>query len=265
MFDFFKSKEKVAEKKEAPKVVINKLTAVSEKHNRKYRDYAREGYQENAIVHRCIQLIANSASAVKLCLYSGDQKLDNHELLSLLARPNPLQSGVEFFVSLYSYLMISGNTYLQRDTETARAPTEMYLLRPDRMRVRNGETVIPEAYEYVIDGVVVKTYPVDQLTASGQVKHIKLWNPLDDSYGLSPILASAYNIDQHNMAALHNVSLLKNGCTPSGMLKFQPTDETGASASLTDEQRARLLEDLEFRFQGSNNSGRPMLLEGNFD
>jgi hypothetical protein len=63
---------------------------------------------------------------------------------------------------------------------------------------------------------------------------------------------------------MHNVALLKNGCTPSGMLKFEPTDETGMSTQLTDDQRARLLEDLEFRFQGTHNSGRPMLLEGNF-
>tara|TARA_R100000458_G_scaffold57206_1_gene63046 strand:- start:2526 stop:3857 length:1332 start_codon:yes stop_codon:yes gene_type:complete len=262
MFDFWKSKK--IERKDAPKVVINKLTAVQEKGNRRYKDYAKEGYQENAIVHRCIQLIANSASAVKLCLYQGEDKLEEHELITLLNRPNPLQSGVEFWVSLYSYLMISGNAYLQRDTETFRPPTELYLLRPDRMRVKAGETIIPSAYEYILDGTVVRSYPVDPVTANGQVKHIKLWNPLDDNYGLSPLMAGAYNIDQHNMAGLHNVSLLKNGCTPSGMLKFEPTDETGASASLTDEQRTRLLEDLEFRFQGSNNSGRPMLLEGNF-
>tara|TARA_R100000664_G_C2750004_1_gene137348 strand:- start:637 stop:2181 length:1545 start_codon:yes stop_codon:yes gene_type:complete len=48
------------------------------------------------------------------------------------------------------------------------------------------------------------------------------------------------------------------------MLKFEPTDETGMSTQLTDEQRARLLEDLEFRFMGTANTGRPMLLEGNF-
>ena len=125
--------------------------------------------------------------------------------------------------------------------------------------------MIPDYYCYVVDGQTVNEYKVDQYTGQSQLKQIKLWNPLDDFYGCSPILASAYNIDQHNLAGLHNVALLKNGCTPSGMLKFEPKDETGMSATLTDDQRARLLEDLEQRFQGSNNSGRPMLLEGNFD
>ena len=265
LFDrFFKQEEKPTEKKEAPKVMFNKLNAYSSKTNRRYKDYAKDGYQENAIVHRCIQLISNSASAVKIDVFSGDTKLDNHELISLLQRPNPLQSGVEYFSSLYSYLLISGNSYLLRDTEGFTPPRELYLLRPDRIEIKANESIIPESYNYVIDGVTRNVYRVDPTTGQGQIKQIKLWSPLDDFYGLSPIMASAYNIDQHNLAGMHNVALLKNGCTPSGMLKFEPTDETGMSTQLTDDQRARLLEDLEFRFQGTHNSGRPMLLEGNF-
>ncbi|MGI9572273.1 MAG: phage portal protein [Candidatus Actinomarinaceae bacterium] len=245
--------------------MINKMSPYSAHTNKDYKALAKEGYQDNAIVHRCVQLISNSASAVELCVYQGDEKLDSHPLLTLLNRPNPLQSGVEFFQSLYSYLMISGNSYILRDTDTLKSPNELYLLRPDRIKIKSNTSMIPESYCYIIDGVTLTEYQVDATSGFGQIKQIKLWSPLDDFYGLSPLRASAYNIDQHNLAGLHNVALLKNGCTPSGMLKFQPTDETGLSTSLTDEQRARLLEDLEGRFQGSHNSGRPMLLEGNFE
>ena len=265
LFDkFFKKENEPTQRKEAPKVMFNKLNAYSSKTNRRYKDYAKDGYQENAIVHRCIQLISNSASAVKIDVFDDDTKLDNHELISLLDRPNPLQSGVEYFASLYSFLLISGNSYLLRDTENFTPPRELYLLRPDRVEIDAGESMIPQSYRYVLEGRTVAKYPVDPKTGGAQVKQIKLWSPLDDFYGLSPIMASAYNIDQHNLAGMHNVALLKNGCTPSGMLKFEPTDETGMSTQLTDDQRARLLEDLEFRFQGTHNSGRPMLLEGNF-
>jgi|TARA_R100001463_G_scaffold55856_3_gene107668 HK97 family phage portal protein len=263
IFDkFFKGS---IQKKESPTVMINRLEAYMGKSTRKYKEYAKEGYQDNAIVHRCVKLISDSASAVKIKVFDGDIELENHELISLLARPNPLQSGGEYFASLYSYLLISGNSYLLRDTENDTPPRELYLLRPDRIKIKSSSSMIPDYYCYVVDGQIVKEYPVDQDTGRSQLKQIKLWNPLDDFYGLSPILASAYNIDQHNLAGLHNVALLKNGCTPSGMLKFEPKDETGMSATLTDDQRARLLEDLEMRFQGSSNSGRPMLLEGNFE
>tara|TARA_R100001440_G_scaffold64218_2_gene84616 strand:+ start:2097 stop:4313 length:2217 start_codon:yes stop_codon:yes gene_type:complete len=264
LFDRFKKQTEQIQRKEAPRVLFNKVQAYQGTNNRKYKDYAKEGYQENAIVYKCVSMIANNASAVKIKVFAGDNELDSHPLISLLERPNPLQSGVEYFHSLISYLLISGNSYMIKDKETT-APTELYLLRPDRIHIKTGTSMIPEAYQYKLDNKVVNSYEVNPLTGYSQVKHIKLWNPLHDFLGLSPIVASAYNIDQHNLAGLHNVGLLKNGCTPSAMLKFQPTDETGASATLTDDQRAMLLQDLETRFSSSTNAGRPMLLEGDFD
>tara|TARA_B100001063_G_scaffold8151_1_gene6318 strand:- start:4521 stop:6674 length:2154 start_codon:yes stop_codon:yes gene_type:complete len=264
LFDRFKKQTEQIQRKEAPKVLINKINAYQSKTNRKYKQFADDGYQQNSIAYRSINLIANNVSATSFKVFSGDQELQNHELISLLKRPNPLQSGVEYFHSMVSYLLISGNSYMLKDKEFG-SPKELYLLRPDRVEIKAESSMIPSKYCYKIDGKIVNEYPVDNLTGASQLKHIKLWNPLDDFYGLSPIVAGAYNIDQHNLAGLHNVGLLKNGCTPSAMLKFQPKDETGMSATLTDDQRAMILEDLEFRFRGSNNSGRPMLLEGDFE
>ena len=264
LFDRFTKKNEQIEKKEAPTVMINKINAYQSKTTRRYREFAKDGYQENSITYRCINLIAVNASATKIDVFSGDNLLDNHELVSLLNRPNPLQSGVEYFHSMISYLLIAGNSYMLRDKEIG-IPKELYLLRPDRIEIRADSSMIPFAYRYKVDNKLINEYKVDAVSGSSQIKHVKLWNPLDDYYGLSPIVAGAYNIDQHNLAGLHNVGLLKNGCTPSAMLKFQPKDETGMSATLTDDQRARILDDLEFRFRGSNNSGRPMLLEGDFD
>ena len=264
LFDRFRKQTEQMQTKEAPRVMFNKIQAYQGKNTRKYKDYAKEGYQENAIVYKCVSMIANNASAVKIKVFAGDNELDSHPLISLLQRPNPLQSGVEYFHSLISYLLISGNSYMIKDKDIS-APTELYLLRPDRIHIKTGTSMIPEAYQYKIDNKVISQYEVNPLTGYSQLKHIKLWNPLDDFYGLSPIVAGAYNIDQHNMAGLHNVALLKNGCTPSAMLKFQPKDETGMSATLTDDQRAMLLQDLETRFSSSTNAGRPMLLEGDFD
>ena len=264
LFDRFKKQNEQIHKKEAPKVLINKINAYGGKSTRRYKEFSQDGYLENSIAYRSINLIANNASATKIKVFSGDNELDNHELISLLNRPNPLQSGKEYFHSMISYLLISGNSYMLKDKEFG-IPKELYLLRPDRIIIKSSSSVIPDNYCYKVDNKTIAEYPVDKLTGYSQLKHIKLWNPLDDFYGASPIQTAAYNIDQHNLAGLHNVGLLKNGCTPSAMLKFQPKDETGMSATLTDEQRAMILEDLEFRFRGSNNSGRPMLLEGDFE
>ena len=132
LFDRFKSKKvEKMQRKEAPQVLINKIDAYAGKVNRRYKEYAKDGYQENSITYRCINLIANNVSACQMKVFAGDKELDNHELISLLARPNPLQSGKEYFYSMVSYLLISGNTYMLRDKEFGK-PKELYLLRPDR-------------------------------------------------------------------------------------------------------------------------------------
>jgi HK97 family phage portal protein len=196
---------------------------------------------------------------------TGDTVLDETPLHNLLDRPNPLQSYSEFFNSLYSYLLLSGNSYILKVGPENQPPQELHLLRPDRIVIKGGNKYIPERYDYMINGRVEESYPVDQENGSSEIKHIKLWNPLDDYYGCSPIGAAAVEIDQHNLASKHNVNLLNNGARPSGAVVFKPKDDQGFSVNLTESQRQQLLTDLNNRFSGTSNAGRPLLLEGDFD
>jgi hypothetical protein len=97
------------------------------------------------------------------------------------------------------------------------------------------------------------------------VKHTKLWNPLDDHYGCSPLSAAAVEVDQHNLSSKHNINLLNNGARPSGAVVFKPKDDSGLQVNLSEAQRQQLLTDINNRFSGTQNSGRPLLLEGDFD
>ena len=263
MFDFITNRFRRLERKEAPLVMYQSGNQLMEK-TYDYKKIAKEGYQENAIVFRCVNEIAHGASAVDLCVYQGDVKLDSHPLISLLQRPNPQFAGNEYFQALYSFLLLSGNSYAVYSLVNGQ-PRELHLLRPDRVKIEPGKTHIPKAFEYIIDGRVVNRYDVDSETGMSDVKHFKMWNPLNDYYGLSPIQAASFDIDQHNMAAKHNLSLLMNGARPSGAVIFKPKDESGMSLQLSDSQRQQLMSDLNMRFSGSHNAGRPMLLEGDFD
>lgn len=248
--------------KQAPIVVMSGIGGKARKD--KYEDYAREGYKENAVVYRCVNEIANGAAAVKFNAYYDKEKVENHPILRLLSRPNPRKAGVEYFQALYAYILLSGNSYGVRVGPNNQPPRELYLLRPDRVRIVQGNTEIPKAYEYIINGQVRQTYPVEQ-DGSSEIKHFLLWNPLDDFYGLSPLNAAALDVDQHNLSAQHNVGLLMNGARPSGALIFKPKDETGMTIQLTESQRQQLVSDMENRFTGTKNVARPLLLEGDFD
>jgi len=249
--------------KEAPTVTMNVNTPYHYRRDN-YEAYADEGYRKNAIVYRCVNEIANGAASIPFRLFQGDNELDEHPLMSLLKRPNPRQAGVEYFQALYSYLLLSGNSYPLR-SEVNGEIKELYLLRPDRMRIVPSNTAIPKSYEYVLNGKVAEVYDADPMTGESQVKHIKLYNPLDDFMGLSPLMAAAADIDQHNMIAKHNLSLLNNGARPSGAIVFNPSDDRGVPIQLSDMQRDQLRDDLEARFSGPDNAGRPILLEGDFD
>ncbi len=251
------------ERKEAPQIHISGPTYSGTKKDN-FRSFAQEGYKENAIVYRCVNEIANGAASIPFCVYQDDIKLEAHPLISLLERPNPLQAGVEYFQSLYSYLLLSGNSYaLQSDVNGA--PRELHILRPDRIEIEPSSTAIPKSYKYKLGQEVVKTYPADPVTGAAEVKHFKLWNPLDDYQGLSPLAAAALSIDQNNMVSKHNIALLANGARPSGAIVFKPADDAGNRLMLSDGQREQLQSDLANRFKGVNNAGRPMLLEGDFD
>jgi len=254
----------VLQRKEGPVIAYSNVGTQTQP-KESYNDLAREGYQENAIVYRCVNEIANGASAVKFGLYRGEQPIEQHPLLDLLMRPNPMNSQSEFFQEVYSYLLLAGNSYILKTGAENRTPSELYTLRPDRMKIVPSKREIPLSFEYVVNGQTTASYPVDQSTGGSDVKQVMLFNPLNDYYGLSPLKAASVDIDQHNLANKHNVMLLMNGARPSGAVVYRPKDESGANTMLTDTQREQLRGDLLHRFEGSTNAGRTMILEGDFD
>jgi HK97 family phage portal protein len=231
----------------------------------KYQDLAKEGYLKNAIVYRCVNEISKGASAVPFIIKAKDQIIEDHPLIDLLNRPNPLQSYSEFFNSLFGYVLLSGNAYILKTGSDMGSPKELHQLRPDRINIKGSGKPIPEKYEYMVNGRVAQTYLVDQENGFSELKHIKLWNPLDDYYGLSPMSAAAVEVDQFNMSSKHNVNLLQNGARPSGAVVFKPQDDQGFAVNLSESQRQQLITDMNNRFTGANNAGRPLLLEGDFD
>jgi HK97 family phage portal protein len=226
---------------------------------RDYASLAREGVMQNAVVYRCVRTIAEGAASVPWLLYDGAAELESHPLLALITRPNANESGRELFERWYAYLQCAGNAYLEALTLDG-APRELYVLRPDRMKVVPGARGWPIGYDYTVDGRTTRIGP----DASGfmPVLHATLFHPLDDHYGLSPIEAAARAVDIHNAGAGWTKALLDNAARPSGALIYKGPD---GAPGLSDEQFQRLKRELEDAYQGAANAGRPMVLEGGLD
>ncbi|WMT88057.1 phage portal protein [Pelagibacterium sp. 26DY04] len=218
---------------------------------------ANEGFARNPVVYRCVRLVAESAARVPLEVHDGERVLSEHPLLDLLGRPNRRQDGKALLESVFSYLQIAGNAYL--DAAIVEGEVKgLYGLRPDRMAVIAGKDGWPVGYAYTAGGktqrLMLDTEPV------ARVLHLSLFDPLDDHYGLAPLAAAQGSLETHNAATSWNRALLENAARPSGALVYN-----AAAGNLTEDQYQRLKGELEEGFTGALNAGRPMVLEGGLD
>jgi HK97 family phage portal protein len=221
---------------------------------RDYKSFAEEAYQRNIIAYQAINKIAEAVASVQWLAYRGDTEVTESPALDLINNPNPQQTGKSLIEAKIGYLMISGNSYDERIMVSGQ-PREIYTHRPDRMKIIPGPNGQPKAYVYEVNGRKI-TWPVED-DGSSDIRHMKLFSPLNDWYGQAPVEAAAYAIDQHNEAMKWMQALLQNSARPSGALV--------SGEPLADEQFARLKAQMEAQYQGGVNAGRPMLLEGGLD
>ena len=235
---------------------------------RRYQPFAEEGYSKNVIAHRAISMVAPGASSIGIKLFDcgsangASCELSQHPLLSLLKSPQVGLSGQSLIEALISQRMISGNAYLLAVGPDEEAPSELHLLRPDRMSVLTGKNGHPTAYRHKI-GSHMQDYPVHPVTGRSKVLHLKAFHPLNDYVGLSPMEAAAYSIDMHNEASKWNQSLMQNSARPSGALVVKGQGD--APGRLSEDQYYRIKGQIDEQFSGTANAGRPLLLEGGLD
>lgn len=233
---------------------------------RDYKTFSEEGYKKNAIVFQCIRKLAIAAAACKLELHDGDTEVEEHPILDLLAKPNSSASSSKVLEAMWAYRLLHGNSYMlaigDGDENAPRNPTELWPLRPDRITAVVGRSGIV-GWEYSVNGAP-KKWTADPIADTSPLMHWKAFNPLDDVYGMSPLQAAAYSVDQHNAAGAWNKSLLDNGAKVGGA--FVVGSQGGTSTGvLTDAQFERLEDQIRNKMSGARNAGRPMILEGGLD
>ena len=224
--------------------------------SKNFKAFAVEGYKKVVWVYACVREIATSVSSIPWSLYRKQREQDGkiklveveqHALLDLLKRPNRWMSGQEFFEGCITYLNLAGNAYWELAAlDGQKRPSEIYLLRPDRVKVVASRQHFIDHYIYTVNNEKF-TLDVDE------VIHLKYLDPLDDYYGMSPIEAAARTIDTENEAVDWNKVFFQNAARPDGALI---TDQ-----QLTDEQFERLAKQIEQDWQGTRNAHKPLLLE----
>lgn len=220
--------------------------------------FADLGFRKNPIVYTCVDIIATAAASVPWYVRNPKTgKTTSPELEKLLKRPNPMKQWNDLIYELVAYQLITGNCFMERVPYiTRKGIGELYAHRPDRINIVPGSQGFPLRYEYKAGGETMP-FDVDQISGDSDLAHLRKFNPLNDWYGMSPMEAASWSVDQHNSASAHNKALLDNGATPSGALMSEQTD-------LSEDQFNKMEKKFQEKFQGPKNAGRPMFLGGLF-
>jgi HK97 family phage portal protein len=260
MFDFIKRKQPEvkasATGRIAAQVMSSGRVAWSARDN---VSLSKLGFLGNPMGFRAVKLISEAAAALPLVLQDTERRYDQHPVLDLIARPNGAQGRAELFEAIYGHLLLSGNAYLEAVTGLGALPSELHVLRSDRMTVIPGPDGWPMAYDYTVGGRKHRFAMTPDLQP---ICHIKTFHPSDDHYGFSPLQAAAVAVDVHTSASSWSKALLDNAARPSGAIVYRGVD---GQSQLSNDQYDRLLSEMESHHQGARNAGRPMLLEGGLD
>lgn len=222
-------------------------------------------YRTNAVVRRCVKLIAESAAAIAPVAKIGGQEDKRAQAVAdWIKRPNPQQGRVGFIENLAGYFTLHGNGFVEFVPGMGRY-AEFYALRPDLMTITVGADGFPAKFGYRPTQGFAKYWQADIQAGKTNILHIKDFSPDDDLWGRGALQSCQRELDAYENAWDMAVSLLKNGAMPSGALKYAPrVVGEGPEPTLTNDQFQRLKQQLNDQSSMAK-KGKPMLLEGGLD
>ena len=141
---------------------------------RSYSEQFEEVYRRNPVGQRSVRLIAGMLGGLTIDAVVGD------------ARAAELVQADGLVESIAANLLLHGNAYAQLIVDDRERPSELCLLRPERVSVVCDERGWPVAYLYRAGGHLRRIERADALGRC-QVAHVKALHPRDDHYGMGCI------------------------------------------------------------------------------
>lgn len=170
----------------------------------------------------------------------------DHPLQRLLDAPNPFWTRGDLWRATETHLSLWGAAFWALERGEDGAISEIWPLRPDRMRVIPDADRYIKGFVYIADGGKLAPYiPED-------VVWMRYFNPLDEYAGLSPIAPLRLSADMGLDALRANRKLLQNDSAPGLIIE--------TAANPTDAEVSAFYQRWESRYQGVEKTRRPALL-----
>lgn len=229
---------------------------------------ALEYYDRVAPVSTAIDIIDDEFKVLNMQVKHEDGTVTkDDDIIKFLKHPNDDMVLVDFLETMGVYYLSTSENYMIAYGDVAKPPSEVIQISPTLVDVRisTKDGFIEEFRVTTSQGsqiVFKRDYPNFRFyTANRKAElwQIKGFDYLNIGRGRSKLNSVKTEAEQYLEKSNHNLGLLKNGMRSSGALS--PKGEM----MLTDDQFARLKEQVTNIYTGSGNAGKPLLLEGGFD
>jgi HK97 family phage portal protein len=217
-----------------------------------------------------IDRISKEVAAIEPKLYDKVNKVYvDHDILYALKSPNSSMTQYQFIYNLSNTYQIFGNVFLaatgiSKLQELAYVEPQYLNLLDSLQGTINSSaktvSVNKEGYNEVFT-LDESSNPAFYVSQNG-TKFARLIRNYDtrfkgSSFGISKLVAVSYDIEQMIGLSKHNISRLKKGVKPSGMIV--------ANFGLSQDQKDRLRDSVHRFYSGAQNAGDIMLLEEGMD
>lgn len=224
---------------------------------RKAEEYldAYQGYAYTAI-----SSIAQEVASIKLKLfrvkYVGNKakatEVLEHPVLSFLQYSNPITTLYDTIEATQVYEELVGEAFWLILKDNKGTPKELWLLRPDWIKIIPSVENIIESYVYMPGGVSTQKVVIPK----ENIIHFKYFNPKNPYRGKGSVQAAAMPLDIHTFAQEWNRNFFFNSAMPG--LVFT-TDKTVSQSTIT-----RFMTQWKNEHGGRTNTQKVAFLSGGF-
>lgn len=210
-------------------------------------------YRTQPSVRQVVSFIAENIAQVPIKTYqrmsdADRQVLRDHPVQRMLDNPSPMLSQFEFIRDLVTDLEVFDVAFFQIARANGGKDLAVTRLFPDSVELRDISSLLgPQTFRvHRGDGTYVDLSREDVLYLKGY----------GDERGISPMETLRQTIAEDQAASKYREGLYKNGMRNAGVIE-RPLE----APDWSEKARLRFLGQLEDRFTGEQNSGRPLLLE----
>ena len=181
-------------------------------------------------VYSCVRVLSETIAALPLCIYrrdadGGKRKAEAHPLYRLLQlQPNPLQTAYRFRQQQVAHLDLRGNAYTRISVGPNGVVDGLWMLEPDRIRVRSEGRRL--WYEYT------PTTGGREIILPDEILHPRGLS-YDGIVGLSPISAQRETLGKALAAVDYGARFFQNDARPglTASIKGSFKDEAAREAA----------------------------------